>query len=288
MSIDLHVHSTISDGSMDPVELVMLASRKNLKAIAITDHDSMDGCFAAHAAGQMVGVEVVPGVELSVTHGNKNLHLLGYYCRPEEPELQQGLLRLQESRLERNKCILQKLAANGIHLSSRELLNIAGPGLCGRPHIAKLLVKKGIVSSMEEAFNTYLASHGRAYCSRFMFTAPQAIDILKQAGGFAVLAHPGQLSTNPAIIEDLIAELIDHGLDGVELYYPTHSRQFRKRLSAFAERHQLLITGGSDYHGSIRPGTTLAGGKNVQVPFAALTAMKNRLKKVSQPDHRCG
>jgi len=280
MSIDLHVHSTVSDGSMHPAELVALAARQRLKAIALTDHDSMEGCAAARVAGEQLGVEVIPGVELSVSFGEKNLHLLGYFCDDSEPRLQAGLQRLQNGREERNRCILKKLADGGIKLSFRELRNIAGPGLCGRPHIAKLLVKRGHVRSMDEAFSRYLASTGSAYCSRFTFSVQDAIALVTNAGGLAVLAHPGQISGDPAVIRELLRELIPYGLDGVEVFYPTHSRQFRQQLSHFAEDNALLQTGGSDYHGSIRPGTSLAGGKKVRVPAELLDKLKNRRQSV--------
>lgn len=288
MSIDLHVHSTISDGSMAPAELVALAARQHLKAIALTDHDSMEGCAEALAAGELHGVEVVPGVELSVSFGEKNLHLLGYFCDANHPALQAGLLRLQEGRGERNKAILKKLESLDIWISYRELCNIAGPGLCGRPHIARLLVKKGYVRSMDEAFSRFLASSGSAYCSRFIFSVQEALSLLHNAGGLTVLAHPGQISNDSKVIEKMLYELIDFGLDGVEIFYPTHSRQFRQNLLRFAKQNRLLITGGSDYHGSIRPGTSLAGGKKVRVPAELLEMLKDRLdvQTMAEADNR--
>lgn len=277
MSIDLHIHSTISDGTMNPVELVNYAHKKGLSAIAITDHDAIDGIEEAVAAGDSLGVEVVPGVELSVRYSDTTVHLLGYLFDYQQNELHVALRRLQEGRAERNKNIVSRLKSLGIAVDTKELEKIAGRGQCGRPHIAKLLLEKGVVKTMNDAFKLYLGQGGQAYTSRFIYGAQEAIKIINEAGGLAVLAHPLKLDTSEDEFSDTLKKLLAMGLDGIEAYYPTHSRQFRKRLVNFAQHHSLLVTGGSDYHGSIRPGTTLAGGKNVSVPSHVLVKMKERV-----------
>ena len=276
MSIDLHIHSTTSDGTMSPIELVHYAHKKGLSALAITDHDSIDGIDQALAAGRSIGLEVVSGIELSVKYSCHNVHLLGYLFDHRQKELHNALDQLQVGRIERNKKIIGKLNQLGCTLQFQELEKSAGSGQTGRPHIARLMVERDFVKSMDEAFAKYLGQGGLAYTSRFVYEAKEAIDILHKAGGIAVLAHPLQLDKLVDNLDHALAQLRDIGLDGIEVYYPNHSRSFRKRLIALAEKYSLLMTGGSDYHGSIRPGTTLAGGKNVSVPAQLLVEMKQR------------
>lgn len=276
MSIDLHIHSTISDGTMSPAELVRFAHRKGLTAIAITDHDAVDGVEEAVLVGDTLGLEVVPGIELSVRYLSGTVHMLGYLFDYKREELHLALRSLQDGRIERNIKIINKLCSLGVALDFTDLDKIAGPGQCGRPHIAKLLVEQKIVRTMDEAFKKYLGQGGQAYESRFIYGAEEAINIIKNAGGLAVLAHPLQLCD----IEEMpnkLRDLTSMGLDGIEVYYPTHSKKNRKKLMLFAEKYQMVITGGSDFHGSIRPGTSLAGGRNVSVPSHLLDKMKQRV-----------
>lgn len=277
MSIDLHIHSSFSDGSMTPTELVRYARRKGLSAIAITDHDTIDGIDEACEAGGRLGVTVISGIELSVKYCSLTLHLLGYLFEHEQPEFLQALHSLQDGRLERNQKILGNLRRQGIEVQLQELLRISGPGQSGRPHIAKLLIGKGVVRTMDEAFEKYLGQGGSAYVPRFVFPAAEAISLIHKAGGLAVLAHPQQLEKSGGNFPEVIADLCGQGLDGIEVYYPTHSRQFRKMLLRLTQKFDLLATGGSDYHGTIRPGTTLAGGKNCSVPDALLILMEQRI-----------
>lgn len=276
MFIDLHVHSTFSDGSMTPTELVRYARRKGLSAMALTDHDAINGLEEATAAGDTLGVEIVAGVELSVKHGDCALHLLGYLFRRMDQALLLALHHLQEGRLARNKVILDNLDRLGIHIDHQELEAISGHGRGGRPHIARLMVEKGAVENMEEAFVRYLAKGGLAYAPRLVFQAKEAIAMINHAGGIAVLAHPRQLAKAGEDVTAIITSLKKMGLAGIEVYYPSHSRQFRRKLMTLAKSLDLLPTGGSDYHGTIRPGTTLAGGKNCTVPMNVLEKMKRR------------
>jgi predicted metal-dependent phosphoesterase TrpH len=280
MSIDLHIHSTISDGTMSPVELVKYARKKGLSAIAITDHDTVGGVEEAIAAGNSLGVEVIPGIELSVRFADSTVHLLGYLFDCRQVELHAALGRLQDGRLERNKNIIARLNRLGIGVDFSELEKISGPGQCGRPHIAKLLVDKNVVKTMDEAFKVYLGQGGLAYASRFVYGAQEAINLINNAGGVAILAHPLKLGKSEKEFSFTLNELIGMGLNGIEAYYPTHSRKYRRELLRFAEKHSLVTTGGSDFHGSIRPGTTLAGGKNVSVPSGVLIKMKECVAEI--------
>lgn len=281
MSIDLHIHSTFSDGSMTPQELVLLARQKKLSAIAITDHDTTDGVDEALAAGREMGVTVISGIELSVKLGGINLHLLGYLFDHRQVAFLQAVQKLQEGRLTRNRRILEALHRQGIDIQLAELLAVSGHGQSGRPHIAQLLIGKGVVKTMDEAFASYLGQGGSAYMPRFIYSVSEAISLIHGAGGVAVLAHPQQLEKTAGNFAQTIADLHRQGLDGMEVYYPTHSRQFRKTLQRLAEKYDLLKTGGSDYHGAIRPGTTLAGGKNCVVPDRLLAEMSERLARQS-------
>ena len=264
---------------MSPVELVHYAHKKGLSAIAITDHDTIEGVDQALAAGRRIGLEVVPGIELSVKYCTHNVHLLGYFFDYQHKELHLALDQLQIGRVERNKKIIVKLNQLGLTIHLHELEKSAGSGQTGRPHIARLMVEKGFVQSMDEAFEKYLGQGGLAYTSRFIYEVKEAISIIQEAGGIAVLAHPLQLDKSVDNLDLALQQLRDMGLDGIEVYYPNHSRPFRKRLIALAEKYSLLMTGGSDFHGSIRPGTTLAGGKNVSVPAHLLVDMKLRVKE---------
>lgn len=275
MTIDLHVHSTFSDGSMSPVELVEFAKKKGLTALSITDHDTIDGTSQAQQAGIQMGLEIVPGVEISVNYKEYTVHLLGYYFQPFNNDFNKALHTLQQGRLRRNVKILAKLAQLGVSISENELSKISQIGQTGRPHIARLLVKKNVVKNMDEAFTQYLGMGAVAYTPRLVFDAEEAMRLIQHAGGIAVLAHPLQVEKSGTRLEDAIAGLVAEGLDGIEAYYPTHSKKQKKMFLEMAKRNNLIVTGGSDYHGNVRPGTTLAGGKNVSVPDVLLQ-MKER------------
>lgn len=282
MSIDLHTHSWFSDGTKSPAELVQLAAKSGVTALAVTDHDTMDGVEEALSAGAEYGVEVVPGLEISVVHNKKSLHILGYYADSSNPELASALAALQGEREQRNTKIIEKLQSLGIDATVEELKKISGVGQTGRPHIAKLLMNHGVVRSMPQAFDEYLKKDAKAYVSRFAYSAEDAIELITGAGGLAVLAHPIQVDRSLNSLSTLLPVLKSYGLDGIETYYPTQSKKMRKRIRKFAEENELFLTGGSDYHGDIRPGTRLAGGNNVFVPPELLKKMHEKLKLKSR------
>jgi len=277
MSIDLHTHSNFSDGTLTPTELVTLAREKKISALALTDHDTMAGVEEAVLAGEMLGVEIIPGIEISVLHDKVEYHILGYWADPQNSVLAEALAKLQGARSERNNRILQKLNELGIPATSEELERVSEQGQTGRPHIAKLLVRYGVVKTITQAFDDFLKKGAVAYVSRFAFTAIEAVTLIHQAGGLAVLAHPTQNDPELTRLPSVLADLVPAGLDGIEVYYPTHSHKMKKKLRALAAQHNLLLTGGSDYHGDIRPGTTLAGGGNIFVPLELLVKMKERV-----------
>lgn len=274
MSVDLHIHSTMSDGTLSPSELVELAKKKGLNCIAITDHDTVASYDEAKAKGDEIGLDVISGVELSVTFSGGHVHLLGYFIDCKNSKLLEGLRILHGARDKRNQEILHKLQEHGIHISENDLSMVSTTGETGRPHIAKLLLRQKVVSSMDEAFEKYLGRDGCAYVSRFVFDIKYGIDLIHEAGGIAAIAHPASMLKDDMQEGKLLGDLKNLGLDGVEAYYPTHSRKFRKQLIDLAEKYGMVVTGGSDYHGSIRKGTTLAGGKGVSVPNEVVNMMR--------------
>ncbi len=276
MTIDLHIHSVHSDGTYSPGEIVKLAKKRGLVAVSLTDHDTISGTQEAITAGRQLDIEVIPGIELSVKHGDLNLHILGYLFDYESPGLLAKIAVLQKARMERNRKIVDKLNGFGIDIDLEEVEDLSQVDQTGRPHIAQLLCTKGVVNNINEAFATYLGKDKKAYVSRFVYDAEEAIDIIKASGGLAVLAHPYQIDSTFSVTSKVIRELVDFGLDGLEVYYPTHSSNIRKKLKTLAKRYDLVLSGGSDYHGFIRPGTNLAGGINVHVPLEILTKMKQK------------
>lgn len=280
MSIDLHTHSNFSDGTMTPTELVALARAKKISALALTDHDTMAGTEEAILAGTKMGVEIIPGIEVSVLYGQIEYHILGYWADPHNSVFAAALARLQGARAERNAKILEKLNALGIPVTAEELQLVSEQGQTGRPHIARILVQRGVVKTMSQAFEQFLRKGTAAYVSRFAYSAAEAVALIHQAGGLAVLAHPAQNDPELIRLPTVLADLVPAGLDGIELYYPTHSHKVKKKLRALAGEYDLILTGGSDYHGEVRPGTTLAGGGNIFVPPELVEKMKDRLGAV--------
>jgi predicted metal-dependent phosphoesterase TrpH len=268
--IDLHIHSTYSDGTLSPTAIVDLAEKTGVQAIALTDHDTVDGVAEALARGKQVGVEVVAGTEISAWHGDIPLHILGYRLRVDDPDLKDRLLRLQEGRRVRNVRIVANLNRLGIDLTMAELSAYSEHGQAGRPHIAHLLVSKGVVGSEDEAFRRYLRRGAAAYAERFKYYAAEAITMIRDAGGIAVLAHPGNLDPGLASIPGLLRELQHLGLQGVEVFYPTHSVPTIQKLKRMAAQLQLLITGGSDFHGNNRSRAPLGGTRKSRVPHHLL------------------
>lgn len=276
MSIDLHIHSVFSDGTFTPTEIVLLAKKRGLQAISITDHDTMAGTREAILAADEHDIEAIPGIELSVKHNDLNLHILGYLFDYEDKILRKKVSTLQSAREKRNDEIISKLNTIGIDICLQEVKKISKVGQTGRPHIAQVLCQKGAVKSINDAFAKYLAKGKAAYYPRFVYTAEEAIALIKKSGGLAVLAHPYQMDPKLFDSSSFIHELVEIGLDGLEVYYPTHSAKMRRRLKEIVSKNDMVMTGGSDYHGEIRPGTDIAGGINVVVPLDILHVMKEK------------
>ncbi len=284
MSIDLHIHSTASDGTLTPREIVAHARKLGLAAIAITDHDTVDGVHQILRNGIPSDIQFLSGVELSTSPPpgfscRGSLHLLGYGFRPDDPELARELQKLQDARRNRNPEIIAKLQALGIAITVDELDTPDGQRQTGRPHIAMLLVEKGIVTSFDEAFDRFLGNDGPAYVDKYRIDCRRAIHIIRQAGGIPVLAHPALIHpTRNWSLDSLIATLKSRGLQGLEVYYPEHSEAETRRFQALARHHDLLMTGGTDFHGALKPNVELGRAQGgFSVPFDLYAQLAARL-----------
>jgi len=277
--IDLHVHTTLSDGSLTPSEVVRAAQRVGLRAIAITDHDTLRGNREAIEEGSKLGVEVVPGVEVSVDFPGGTMHVLGYYVDLNCSPLIEVLERIENARHDRNEEILDKLEHLGMKLDYQEIRDVASEGPVGRPHIAQALIQKSYVASVREAFDKYLKKGAPAYAERLRFSETEAVSNICQAGGIAVLAHPGSLNCGgPESLSATVERMVSVGLGGVEAYYPSHAIEMQHMCESLAEQHDILVTGGTDFHGAISPENTLGFGYgDMFVPYSLLEKMKARL-----------
>ncbi len=266
--IDLHTHSTASDGTYSPKDLVSLAVDIGLKALALTDHDTVEGLAEAARAAEELGLPFVPGVEISVRfEGAGHCHILGYFVDPASESLKKTLSLLQEARAERNRRMVEKLQALGVEITLAELEEKAGGGEVGRPHLAALLVEKGVVRTVEEAFEKFLKKGAPAYVPKARLSPEEAFSAIQAAGGLAVLAHPVHLKLSPSELADYVARLKDMGLAGLEAYYTDHSPEFTSFCLDLARRFDLVPTGGSDFHGHNKPDIKLGRGfGNLRVP----------------------
>ena len=277
--IDLHVHSTASDGTLSPQEVALYAKAKGLSAIALTDHDTVSGVDECIKKGLEVGVVVVPGIECSADFYGKELHILGYYINPNCKTLESKLKQLIESRYMRNLKMLEKLEEIGCSLTLDDLQEDSAPGtVLTRAHFANALMRKGYISNRKEAFTKYIGRGLPAYVPREKFTVKECIDMIHAAGGLAVLAHPMLYGYSRADITNLLRGLALEGLDGVESVYSTHSQEDISHLLQVCLQLKLFPTGGSDFHGDNKPLIDLGSGYGeLKIPFDILEAMRKRL-----------
>ncbi len=259
--IDLHTHTTFSDGSLTPSQLVEEAAALGLSAVAVTDHDTIDGLPEALAAGERLGIEVVPGVEINLEHERVTMDVLGYFLNgcPGE-ELEAELAELRRYRDERNASIVERLAGIGLPLDAADLAAAAEHGVVGRPHIGEAMRRRGYVSSISEAFERYLRRGAPAWVDRRRLSLTKALGVLRAAGGLPVLAHPGIIRTDAAGLAHILRDAARAGLAGIECYYPLHDRATVTACLVLAGRHGLVATGGSDYHGRVKPEARLGIG----------------------------
>jgi 3',5'-nucleoside bisphosphate phosphatase len=274
--LDLHLHTTHSDGSFTPTEVINLAHKAGVTALAITDHDITTGILEATLAGRIHGIDVIPGIEISSTMGTSELHILGYFLDYQDTRLNERLARLRDSRHRRNPKIIERLQAAGIAITYEEVRALAGTDSVGRPHIARVLMEKGVVASAKEAFDLWLADGRPAYVPRELPTPSDAMQWIREAKGLPVLAHPTWVKTTNGTLTDLVRQLKADGLDGVEVHYSTHTPRQTREYLALAKQLDLLVTGGSDFHGLTKPDIDVGVGKGtLHVPGSLLDKLKN-------------
>ncbi len=254
--IDLHAHTTASDGSLSPTQLVQAAGALGLSALAVTDHDTVGGLAEALQAAQSINMTFVPGVELSVEDDGGRFHLLGYAFSPHDQPMQDALAHLRESRARRNTLMAQRMADLGLPLTMDDVRAEAGPDsqVVARPHFAQALLRRGLVSSVQDAFDRFLASGKPLYLPKQVLTPHDAIALIHNAGGVAVMAHPGLVPLGDEALAARIAHLASQSsLDGLEAYYSQHTEAQTARFLDIAQQNNLLVTGGSDFHGTPKP-----------------------------------
>ena len=281
--IDLHIHSTASDGTLSPSEIISLAHSLNIGAVAITDHDTIDGSKEAFTLDIPPSLKLLTGVEISVSSNPSlpytgSFHMLGYSIRLDDPVLNRTLDMLQDARKNRNPKIIEHLNNLGIDISLKDVTDECSEGQLGRPHIAQLMVKRGFVKSINEAFDKYLGTGRPAYVDKYRLDCARAIEVILAAGGIPVLAHPFFLDIeNKDRFEDLIVNLKELGLKGIEVYYSEHSPDLTAFYAEIANRYGLLMTGGSDFHGSVKPDIKMGSGRgDLFVPYELYEKLVNR------------
>ncbi len=288
--IDLHTHSTASDGSMAPAELVRYAHSKGLAAVALTDHDTVVGLEQALEEGSRLGIEVIAGVEISVSvspwnipsyrcpngeTGEPEMHLLGYFFKGNYEPILKTLDELRAKREQRNHRIVGKLNEMGFDISMEEVAAKAGGGIVGRPHIARVLMEKGYTSSITEGFEKFLAAGRPAYFRKDKLTPEVGIAEIRQSGGVPVLAHPIFLGLKGEALDRVLNKLKAAGLIGIEAFYTENTGERTKELLELAVKNELKVTGGSDFHGSFKPDIEIGVGRgNLRIPYELLASLR--------------
>lgn len=272
--IDLHTHSNKSDGSKSPSELVIYAKSRGLAAIALTDHDTTDGVKEAVLTGEKENIEVIRGIELSAKSKTET-HILGYFIDIENKTLQKELAELKKVRCERNKEVEQNLIKMGFDVSLAEAEKLSGGGTVGRAHFARVMMNKGYVKSVKEAFDKYLSSGKGGYSSNQKITAQEAVEIIKNAGGMAFAAHLHLMKCDDDDLFEFIKSLKSAGLDGIEGYYTDYTPEMQKKYLNLAKKLDLKISGGTDFHGTMKPHIEIGTGLgNLKIPYSVLENMK--------------
>ena len=277
-TIDLHTHTTASDGTYSPTQLVGLAAKNGLAAIAITDHDTTAGIGEALAAGKKKDIRIIPGIEISSQYDELEIHLVGLFIHPEDDNLLSWLSELRIHRDKRNEEMLDKLNSLGLQLDMKGLTEISRGGTVTRAHFAALMLKKGYVGSTNEAFDRYIGAGCKAYVPRKLPSCQQSIEMINSCGGIAVMAHPLLYKISRAFLKIMATELKKDGLCGIEAYYTTHSAADTRYITELADDLGLLLSGGSDFHGDNKKGLELGTGYGkLAVPYEILDKLEGAL-----------
>lgn len=272
MRIELHCHSTASDGRLTPTQLLDLAASRNLAALALTDHDTIAGHAEAMAAGAAHNIRVIGGIEISTLFDGKEAHILGYGVRPSDDATHATLDGLRGVRESRARGMVAKLSEQGVQVSYDRVRALAGDGMLGRPHIARAMLETGAVASIQDAFDRYLAEGKSAFVANDALTPAEAAALIHRAHGCVVLAHPGLFAGK---FDALFQHLLEAGLDGIETYYPEHNASQMEELAALARAHGLITTGGSDFH--VENGHHAAALGDMRLPDGCLAALDARI-----------
>lgn len=271
---DLHIHSTASDGTWTPREVVRFARDRGFSCIALADHDTVGGVAEALQAGDELGIEVIPAVELSTLYREAEVHILGYCIDYRSAELQAQLQVFADARRNRGRRMVEKLRDLGFDISWEEVKSIAGEGSVGRPHVARALLAKGYIGSIKEAFTPeFIGKGGRAYVERYKMRPEEAIKVIKDAGGVAVVAHPGIYKDMSGLERDDIDYLVQYGLQGMEVWHTEHSEDVSAYYEGMAREMGLLLTGGSDCHGHNKEETLLG---KIRLPYRYVEELKKK------------
>lgn len=278
--IDLHVHTTASDGTLTPTQVVALAKEKNLSAIAITDHDTTEGVNEAIRAGLDLGVEVVPGAELSCSYdGKKEIHILGLFIDQNDITLTSRLSELKIIREQRNDRIADRFNEIGIPVSMDELREMYPDAVITRAHFASYLCTKGLAKSVKEVFDRYLNDNGPCYVAREKLNPKDTISLIHNAGGLAILAHPVRYHMGKDSLAECVRTLTRMGLDGLEALYSTYTASDESQIRCLAKEYHLILSGGSDFHGDNKPFITIGKGTgHLSVPYDILDNLRAHLK----------
>jgi len=274
--IDLHMHSIFSDGTMTPTQLVERAKQNNIEVMAITDHDNVDGLREGRQEAESKDIIFVDGIEVSANFQGKDIHILGYFLNLEDKNFLGWLTKLQEKRHDRSLKILSKLSNLGIDISLSEVEEEALGNVIGRPHIANMIIKKGFATTMNEVFDRYLGDGKRAYVPKVGVDMVEVVKKLKANGAIVSLAHPHLISHPDDTVVNIIDMLVKNGLDGLELYYPNIDRRKKNKLIKIAKRRDLILTGGSDFHGMNRVGIDIGTGN---IPVEVFQKIVERKEK---------
>ena len=277
--VDLHTHTTESDGSFTPEELIKEAKRVGLSAIAITDHDSISGIEKAAPFAEEFGIELIPGVELSTDYNGKEVHVVGLYINIDDENFLAKIKEFKENRDSRNVIIVENLQKEGFDITMDALLAENPDCVITRANIARFLYEHGMIPTIQTAFEKYIGDNCKCYVNRFKITPMDGVRIIKEAGGIAILAHPLLYHMSDATLQKMVDEMKDAGLDGIESIYCTYTPSEERKMKQFAKDNGLLISGGSDFHGTTKPKLNLATGYGkLYIPYEILETIKDHLK----------
>lgn len=285
--IDLHVHSSFSDGTDTPTDLVRLALSSGLSAFALTDHDTTGGIAEARKALSLTNacdkLRIIPGVEISAAYKDRDIHILGLFIDPDNPALSEALQVARDNRIRRNQIMLQRLCDAGYPMTEAELLQDSDAACIGRMHFANALVARGYAKNTQDAFQRFIGPDCPYYVPRNYISPESAVSLIRGAGGLAILAHPLLYHLERPELEQLIQQLSGYGLSGLEAIYTSNSTEDEQYVRTLASRNGLLISGGSDYHGANKPHISMGTGRgNLHIPETILQILEQQLSKTQQ------